>query len=305
MIFTLCHPISTADLERPSIPVGRPIANKQVYVLDQHLNLVPAGVAGELYMSGAGLALGYLNQPASTAERFVANPFGEPGGRMYRTGDLARWRADGVIEFLGRIDGQIKIRGFRVEPSEVEATLGRHPQVAKSAVLAREDNPGDKRLVAYVVARAGGSLTAADLREHVAGALPAHLVPSAFVLLDRLPLTANGKLDRRALPVPEYAVTCDGRRPRNPREEVLCGLFEEVLGIAQVGIDDDFFALGGHSLLATKLISRVRSRLGLELRIKAVFDCPTVAGLADWLDGAQQARPSLLSIREKRMSGLS
>ncbi|MBV9822813.1 MAG: amino acid adenylation domain-containing protein, partial [Actinobacteria bacterium] len=305
MIFTLCHTITAADLVRPSIPVGRPIANKQVYVLDEHLNPVPVGVAGELYMAGAGLALGYLNQPGLTAERFVANPFAAPGDRMYRTGDLVRWLGDGVVEFLGRVDAQIKIRGFRVEPSEVEACLGRHPGVVKSAVLAREDKPGDKRLVAYVVPRAGLPVTPTDLREHVAGELPAHLVPSAFVLLDRLPLTANGKLDRQALPAPDYAVAAAGRAPRTEREQVLCELFEEVLGLAQVGIDDDFFDLGGHSLLATKLISKVRSRLGLELRINAVFDHPTVAGLTGWLDSAQQARPSLLSVRQKRMSGRS
>jgi len=202
MIFTLCHPIDADDLAHAAIPVGLPIANKRVYVLDADLDLLPCGVAGELYMSGVGLAHGYLNQPGQTAALFVPDPFGEPGERMYRTGDLVRRRTDGVIEFLGRADGQIKIRGFRIEPGEVETALGRHPSVSGNAVVAREDRPGDKRLVAYVVPEAGAEPTPGELRRHLAGLLPDHLVPAAFVLLDRLPITPNGKLDRAALPAP-------------------------------------------------------------------------------------------------------
>jgi hypothetical protein len=223
---------------------------------------------------------------------------------MYRTGDLVRWSREGVMDFLGRADSQIKIRGFRVEPREVEATLGRIPGVIDSVVLAREDRPGDKRLVAYVVPTEPGP-SPSDLRERTAAELPAHLVPSAFVLLQRLPMTANGKLDRAALPVPEYTRTTTTRTPRTPREESLCGLFEEVLGVPEAGIDDSFFDLGGHSLLVVKLISRVRAKLQRELTIKAVFDNPTVAGLAGWLETAPQARPSLMASRRKRMAGQS
>jgi amino acid adenylation domain-containing protein len=202
MIFTLCHRIGAADVAGAAIPVGTPIANKRVYVLDAELNLVPCGAIGELYMSGAGLAHGYLNQPGQTAARFVPDPFGPPGTRLYRTGDLVRRRPDGVIEFLGRADAQIKIRGFRIEPGEVETALGRHPSVAGTAVIAREDRPGDKRLVAYVVPVPGVEPRHAELRRHLATLLPDHLIPSAFVLLDRLPITPNGKLDRAALPAP-------------------------------------------------------------------------------------------------------
>ena len=300
MIFTLCHTIVEADTELAAIPVGKPINNKRVYVLDDQLNLVPSGVVGELYMTGVGLAHGYVGQPGLTAERFVANPHGEPGERMYRTGDLVRWRADGVLEFLGRADGQIKIRGFRVEPREVETALGRHPAVGKSAVLAREDRPGDKRLVAYVVPAPGTEPGTAELREHVATLLPEYLVPAAFVLLDEFPITPNGKLDRKALPAPDYAAMATGRSPRTPEEELMCGLFEEVLGVTGVGIDDGFFDLGGHSLLATKLISRVRTTFGRELSIPAVFESPTVAGLVEWLARAEKARPSLRAMRKQR-----
>jgi amino acid adenylation domain-containing protein len=302
MIFTLCHRIVEADTELAAIPVGRPINNKRVYVLDDQLNLVPSGVVGELYMTGVGLANGYVGQSGLTAERFVANPHGAPGERMYRTGDLVRWRADGVLEFLGRADGQIKIRGFRVEPREVETALGRHAAVGKSAVLAREDRPGDKRLVAYVVPRPGTSPTSGDLRDHVSALLPEYLVPAAFVLLDSFPITPNGKLDRAALPAPDYSATATGRKPRTPEEELMLGLFEEVLGVSGIGIDDGFFDLGGHSLLATKLISRVRTTFGRELSIPAVFESPTAAGLVERLGEAATARPSLRARSRARTS---
>ncbi|MER7757851.1 amino acid adenylation domain-containing protein [Kitasatospora sp. NPDC097643] len=282
MIYALCHTAVPADATALTLPVGRPMARKQVYVLDGHLNLVPPGVAGELYMAGEGLARGYAGQPALTAERFVANPF-EPGTRMYRTGDLVRWRADSVMEFLGRADHQVKIRGFRIEPAEVEAALSRQPGVRQAVALVREDTPGDKRLVGYVVGDQG--LDPAALRRGVAGTLPDHLLPSAILVLDALPLMANGKLDRKALPAPDHTLAGTGRAPRTPREQLLCALFAEVLGLPAVGADDNFFALGGHSLLAPRLISRIGAAFGSELGIRDLFNRPTVAELADLLHG--------------------
>ncbi|MDQ2589179.1 non-ribosomal peptide synthetase [Saccharothrix yanglingensis] len=294
MIFAVCHRVRLEDTELPSIPVGRPIVNKGFYVLDAHLNVLPPGVVGELYMTGVGLARGYLGAPGQTAERFVACPHGGPGERMYRTGDLVRWRADGVLDFLGRADDQVKIRGFRVEPGEVSTALSRHPAVRQAAVVVREDRPGDKRLVAYVVAEPGAEPSPADLRAHAEEHLPEHMRPSAYVRMDELPRNANGKLERAALPPPDYLDRPAGRKPATPREEVMCALFADVLGLTgEVGADDDFFALGGHSLLVTRLISRVRSAFGAELSIKSVFENRTVAALAERLGHAEQARPAL------------
>ncbi|HEX2187551.1 MAG TPA: amino acid adenylation domain-containing protein, partial [Longimicrobiaceae bacterium] len=270
------------------VPIGRPIANARAYVLDAHLGPAPAGVAGELFLGGACVARGYLGRPALTAERFVPDPFAADGGaRMYRTGDRVRWRPDGVLEFLGRTDAQVKVRGFRVEPGEVEAALARHPAVRECAVVAREDVPGDVRLVAYVAPAPGEEAPpATELRGFLGATLPAYMVPAAFVALERLPLTAGGKLDRRALPAPDGTSGAQGDAPRTPLEEIVAGIFAEVLRVERVGMHEGFFTLGGHSLLATQVASRVRAALHVDLPLRVLFEAPTAAGLARWIERA-------------------
>ncbi|MDT0269136.1 amino acid adenylation domain-containing protein [Streptomyces sp. DSM 44915] len=279
----------------PSV-VGRPLDDLAGYVLDDALRPVPAGVPGELYVAGAGLARGYRARPGLTAGRFVPNPFAAaPGARMYRTGDVVRWRSDGQLEFVGRADEQVKLRGFRIELGEIEAVLAGLDGVARAVVVMREDQPGDRRLVAYVV---GPDARVPALLDGLRAALPDYMVPSAIVVLDALPLTPNGKLDRRALPVPDLTGLDTGRLPRTPVEEVLCGLFGEVLGVGEVSIDAGFFDLGGHSLLATRLVSRIRSVLDVELSVRDLFESPTVAGIADRLGagGAGAGRARLVPV---------
>lgn len=264
-------------------PIGRPIWNTRVYVLDEGLRPVPVGVPGELYVAGRGLARGYLQRPGLTADRFVANPFGAPGSRMYRTGDLVRWRG-GQLEFVGRADHQVKIRGFRIEPGEIETRLRQHPAVGDAVVIAREDQPGLKRLVAYVVPANGTQPQRSELRAMLSGALPDYMVPSAFVTLERLPLSPNGKLDRRQLPAPvaERRDTGTYRAPATDTERALAEIWSAVLGIHidQVGVDDDFLDLGGNSVLSMRVLARVRGQLGYEPPARSVFDAGTIARLA-------------------------
>jgi acyl-coenzyme A synthetase/AMP-(fatty) acid ligase len=318
-----------AAISRPLAPtdppnLGGPIVNTRIYVLDDALRPVPVGVVGELYIAGAGLARGYVDRAGLTAERFVACPYGPAGGRMYRSGDRVRRDEQGRLIFVGRADEQVKIRGFRVEPNEVAAALAEHPGLAQTAVIAVEDQAGDKRLIAYVVpspdehqypnqphqntdtrgaATAAGpdeategaddeaaanAAFAAEVREFAVRRLPAYMVPSAVVVLDALPMTVNGKLDRAALPAPRAAART-GRPPADEREAALCEAFAQILGVPEVGPDDDFFLLVGHSLLVTRLASRVRTVLGREVPIRVLFESPTPAALAVWL--ARQAAP--------------
>ncbi|HEX9940303.1 MAG TPA: amino acid adenylation domain-containing protein, partial [Longimicrobium sp.] len=270
-----------------TVPIGRPVPNARAYVLDAALEPLPPGVPGELYVGGAGVVRGYLGQPGVTAGRFVPDRFApEPGARMYRTGDRVRWTAGGKLEFMGRLDQQVKVRGFRIEPGEVESAICACPGVRQARVVVREDRPGDKRLVAYVV----GEAETGAVRAHLRRSLPEYMVPQAFVALERLPLTPNGKLDRRELPAPgDAAADAEAAPPRTPAEEVLAAIWAEVLGRARVGTRENFFELGGHSLLATRLVSRIRSVFAVELPVRALFEGPTVAEVAARVEALRRA----------------
>ncbi|MEP7308954.1 MAG: amino acid adenylation domain-containing protein [Acidobacteriota bacterium] len=299
--FTCCHPMTRTEDVGEVVSIGRPIANTTVYVLDAWFDPVPISVCGELFTGGDGLARGYLGRPDLTAERFLPNPFdARPGARMYRTGDQARVQADGTIGFLGRRDHQVKLRGFRIELGEVEATLRQHPDVQDAVAVIREDQPGNRALVAYVATRDQTTLDGQSARQFLAGRLPDHMVPSRVLVLSELPLTPNGKVDRAALPQPEH----DAERaipyvaPVTPTEASLCAMWEDLLSVARVGTSDDFFELGGHSLLATQVASRVGEAFGVELPLRSFFMGPTVAGLAREIERlrADRAEPSTPAI---------
>ncbi|HXY99275.1 MAG TPA: amino acid adenylation domain-containing protein [Stellaceae bacterium] len=273
--------------------IGRPIPNSQIHLLDQHLEPVPVGVTGELYIGGIGVTRGYLGRPEATAANFIPDPFSaRAGARMYRTGDLARYLADGTIEYVGRADHQVKLRGFRIELGEIEAALARYPHISHAAVVLREERSGDRRLIAYLAARAGGEISTADLRRFLRETLPEHMIPANFVVVDAIPLTSNGKIDRAALPHPDAVrpeLSQSFVAPQTPLQQVLARIWEDVLNIRGIGIADNFFELGGHSLLISRLVSRIRESFGVEIAMRRVFECPTIADLARGLaeDGVQ------------------
>ncbi|MFN6563916.1 MAG: amino acid adenylation domain-containing protein [Nostoc sp. ChiSLP01] len=305
--FTCCYSIpKSLQTTIQSIPIGRPIGNTQIYILDQYLQPVPVGVPGELYIGGAGLARGYLNRPELTQQKFIPNPFNN--SKLYKTGDLVRYLLNGNIEYLGRIDNQVKIRGFRIELGEIEAVLSQHPQVQSVVVTAREDRPGEKCLVAYIVPQQA-TPSISELRQFLKTKLPEYMIPAAIVILESLPLTPNGKIDRRALPAPELHRQDSDKFvvPRSPIEEMLAQIWVEVLKLEQVGIYDNFFENGGHSLLATQLISRIRSTLKVEIPLRSLFAAPTVAELGQYIQHKQQqqlkltAPPLLPTIRNAEL----
>jgi aryl carrier-like protein len=313
---------TTEPLSARTPAIGRPVDGTRVYVVDAGLDPVPAGVPGELLLGGAGLARGYLGRPELTAARFIPDPFscspGREGGRLYRTGDRVRWLADGSLDFLGRVDHQVKIRGYRVEPAEIESALLRHPDVREAAVLAREDAPGEKRLVGYIVPSRQPAPAAAELREFLQETLPEYMVPWSFVALAALPVTGNGKLDREALPAPPEAGTGTAFvAPRNDLERAIAAAWRDVLRLDRVGVRESFFEVGGSSLLLARLQSRLRQALGREIPFVELFRHPTIESLARSLEGeaprpeerAEQARArtetrreSMRQLQERRKS---
>ncbi|TRU30638.1 MAG: amino acid adenylation domain-containing protein, partial [Microcystis aeruginosa Ma_MB_S_20031200_S102] len=314
------RPLSMTDLDSTASVIGRPIPDLKVYLLDQHLQLVPVGVPGEMYVGGAGVTKGYLNRPELTTERFISSPFekdevipptplnkgGNEPSKLYKTGDLARYLPKGELEYLGRIDNQVKIRGFRIELGEIEALLASHPQIWETVVIVRDDTTGDKRLVAYIVPQSEKTITINEIRQFLKAKLPGYMIPNAFVILDTLPLTANGKIDRRALPPPESSIETSDKyvAPRNPIEDILVTVWSEVLKVEKVGINDNFFELGGHSLLATKLVAQIRDRLKVELPLRQLFNSATLAELAQGIEQLKQQKsdtivPTILPRKRK------
>jgi acyl-CoA synthetase (AMP-forming)/AMP-acid ligase II len=302
---TPCLPVPAAAAV---VPIGRPLAGNEVWVLGGGIDLLPARLPGELCIGGAGVARGYLGRPELTAEKLTPHPFSAvPGARLYRAGDLARWLPDGSVEFLGRVDNQIKVRGFRIEPGEIEAALGAHPQVRQAVVLALADGPGDKSLVAYVVSPPDEPPPdEADIRAFLKQRLPDYMVPALFVPLAELPLTPNGKVDRRALPLPDWSRPAERavhQPPRTAAEEILAAIWCEVLRVSSVGAFDDFFAIGGHSLLATQVVARVHAAVGVELPLRALFETPTLAELAQVVE--EQLILQMDDLSDEEVAGLS
>ncbi|WP_236721488.1 amino acid adenylation domain-containing protein [Trichormus sp. NMC-1] len=287
------------------IPIGRPIANTQIYILDTYLQPVPIGIAGELYIGGVGVARGYLNRPELTAERFISHPFNnQPEARLYKTGDLARYLENGDIEYLGRIDNQVKIRGFRIELGEIESVLNQHSNLREAKVICREDIPGDKRLVAYIIPTSNKNSPSAiseQIREYLKQKLPNYMVPSAFVVLETFPLTPNGKIDHRALPAVDFTFAKSNyTAPRTPTEEILSNIWSQVLKVDNIGIEDNFFELGGHSLIATQVISLIRQTFNLELPLRLLFETPTIAKISEQIGNTEQSDNLLVPAIEPR-----
>ena len=285
-IWSNFYPIGTVDPSWQSIPYGRPIQNARYYVLDDRMNPCPVGVPGELFIGGDCLALGYAEAPDLSAERFLPDPFANrPGARMYRTGDRVHFLPDGNIIFLGRLDFQVKIRGFRIELGEIEVVLGKHPAIKEAILMVRKET-GDQRLVAYYTSSQGQPTEVSTLRRYVKEHLPEYMVPATFVRLDEWPLTANGKVDRKALPSPQWAgSSSQGQRlePRNEKEAVLARIWSEILDLEAVGVHDDFFELGGHSLAAFQIVTQIRTELGIDLPLRTLFEAPTIASLSETL----------------------
>ena len=306
---TVCATLHLCDpAHRESPPIGRPISNTRIYILDDWRRPVPVGVPGEIYIGGAGVARGYLNRPELTAERFVVSSFTAiPPERLYKTGDLGRWRADGTIDYLGRNDHQVKIRGFRIELGEIEGQLARHALVKEAVVLAREDAPGDKRLVAYVILRSqseeGAPVKVEELRAYLKASLPEHMIPSAFVVLLTWPVTPNGKLDRRALPAPELNAfaTREYERPEGTIEESLADIWQGLLGVSRVGRRDNWFELGGHSLQLIKLVVGVAERFDVRVSVPAVFRYPTLQEMAQMIESLCLVKDEPMSSQEAQV----
>jgi amino acid adenylation domain-containing protein len=306
---TIWSAVARVDSEQGPVPIGRPIANTQLYVLSEDLQSQPVGVAGELYIGGRGVARGYWNQPELTAQRFIHDPFSnQAGARMYRTGDVVRRRADGLLEFLGRNDDQVKLRGFRIELGEIESALKSHPAVAEAVVVLREDVPGDKRLVSYLVSKGKGIPSGGELRDFVKLRLPAYMAPAAYILVNALPLTPNGKLDRRALPAPDWSKPSDESKfvaPRNDDERTIADIWSEVLKIARVGVNDDLFELGADSLHVFQIAARAR-KAGLGITPRQILEQRTVAGLVMVINKSAETSaqgPSLKAFMRSKRAG--